>query len=459
MDDPASLSLILSLIPVGLLLVLSGFFSSAETAVFSLTKLQVQRLREENTRVNRTIVRFVDNPNRLLITSLLGNIFVNTAFVTLMTSIALAAGAYAPWSDGVTLSLSMVVTTVVLLIFGEIAPKTYAIRNAETVSRLIAVPLAGTAVALTPIRRVMRLVVDLVARTLGSSADDADAVTEEEIREVVSTGEASGTIEEGERELIHRIFELRELMAKDVMVPRTEMVCVETDERVRDVLALAESVGHSRLPVYEGRMDNVVGIFHVKDYPLWYGSDIADATLESLIAGETSTTDQGTLIRPPLFLPETKRLDAVLLDFSNEGTQMALLLDEYGGTAGVVTLEDIVEEIVGEIMDEYDEQAEPELGSELNLDALTRDGVNFPAKTTLRTAGRLLRVTFDAESGDTLGGYVYTLFGRLPAVGEAAEDEHGFAFEVRTMSGTRIQQVVVRRQEPAGEGGGPEGES
>ena len=119
MDDPASLSLVLSLIPVGLLLVLSGFFSSAETAVFSLTKVQVQRLREDNSRVNRTVVQFVDNPNRLLITSLLGNIFVNTAFVTLMTSIALSVGTNAGWSDGVTLAGSMVVTTVVLLIFGE----------------------------------------------------------------------------------------------------------------------------------------------------------------------------------------------------------------------------------------------------------------------------------------------------------------------------------------------------
>ena len=448
MDDPASLSLILSLIPVGLLLVLSGFFSSAETAVFSLTKVQVQRLREDSTLVNRTVVQFVDNPNRLLITSLLGNIFVNTAFVTLMTSISLSAGAMAGWGPGATLVGSMVVTTVVLLIFGEIAPKTYAIRNAERVSQLIAVPLWATAVALTPIRRIMRYVVDSVARLLGSGGHDADAVTEEEIREVVSTGEAGGAIEEGERELIHRIFELRELMAKDVMVPRTEMVCVETDETVRDVLSLAESVGHSRLPVYEENVDNIVGIFHVKDYPQWYGSDIADATLASLISREGSTTAKGTLIRPPLFVPDTKRLDALLVDFSTEGTQMAMLLDEYGGTAGVVTLEDIVEEIVGEILDEYDDQAEPELGSELNLDTLRRDGIDFPAKTPLKTAGRLLRVTFDAESGDTLGGYVYTLFGRLPELGESIADEHGFAFEVTMMSGTRIQHIVVKRQEP-----------
>ncbi|MEO2006445.1 MAG: hemolysin family protein [Candidatus Poribacteria bacterium] len=444
MDDPASLSIVLNLVPIVALLVLSGFFSSAETAVFTLTKVQVQRLREENTLVNRTIVEFVDNPNRLLITSLLGNIFINTAFVTLMTSIALSVGETAEWNPGATLVGSMVVTTVVLLIFGEIAPKTYAIRNAERVARLIAVPLWGTAVALTPIRRVMRMVVDLVARVLGSGAHDADAVTEEDIREVVSTGEAAGSIEEGERELIQRIFELRELTAKDVMVPRTEMVCVETDQRVRDVLTVAETVGHSRLPVYEDRMDNIVGIFHVKDYPQWYASDIADATLASLIS-EGSTTAQGTLIRPPLFLPETKRLDALLLEFSNQGIQMAVLLDEYGGTAGVITLEDIVEEIVGEILDEYDDQAEPELGSELDLDTLRRDGVDFPAKTTLKTAGRLLRVTFDTESGDTLGGYVYTLFGKLPAVGEVMVDEHGFAFEVTAMTGTRIQHVVVRR--------------
>lgn len=453
--DPASLGFLLGLAPVGVLLVMSGFFSSAETAIFSLTKVQVQRLREDDTLVNRKIVQFVDNPNRLLITSLLGNIFINIAFVTLMTSMALSLGKALAWSQGATLAGSMVVTTVVLLIFGEIAPKTFAIRNAERVARLIAVPLWGTAVALTPLRRVMRAIVDAVGRALGS-ADDADAVTEAEIRDVVSTGEAEGSIEEGERELIHRIFELRELMAKDVMVPRTEMVCVETDQIVRDVLALAESVGHSRLPVYAGHVDNIVGVFHVKDMPQWYGSDIGDVTLESLISQGGSTTAQGTLIRPPLFLPDTRRLDALLLDLSNEGTQMATLLDEYGGTAGIVTLEDIVEEIVGEILDEYDEQAEPELGSELDLDTLRRDGVDFPAKTTLKTAGRLLGVAFDVESGDTLGGYVYTLFGRLPSVGESVADEHGFDFEVTRMSGTRIQNIIVKRQEESDHAATPE---
>lgn len=454
MDDPASLRIVLNLVAVGALLVLSGFFSSAETAVFTLTKVQIQRLREGHTLADRTIVRFVDNPNRLLITSLLGNIFINTAFVTLMTSVALYVGALGDWNPGATLAGSMVVTTAVLLIFGEIAPKTYAIRNAERVARLIAVPLWGAAVILTPIRRVMRMVVDLVARALGSAGHDADAVTEEEIREVVSTGEAAGSIEESERELIHRIFELRELVAKDVMVPRTEIVCVRTDERVRDVLAIAGQVGHSRLPVYEENVDYIVGIFHVKDFPQWYSSDIVESTLASLIS-DGSTTDQGTLIRPPLFLPETKRLDALLIDLSNEGTQMAVLLDEYGGTAGVVTLEDIVEEIVGEILDEYDERAEPELGSELNLDALRRDGVTFPAKTSLKTAGRLLRVAFDAGSADTLGGYVYTLFGKLPEIGETMVDEHGFTFQVTAMTGTRVQQVVVKRDQGHGKSPDP----
>ena len=379
MDDP-SLSLYLGPALIVTLLTFSAFFSSAETAIFSLTKVTIQRLREaESSRSSRAILAFVENPRRLLITSLLGNTFVNIAFATIVTSMVWQFGTHLfGWSDATSLVVATVSSTFVLLLFGEIAPKTYAIQNSERVSRWIAPPLWFISVVLAPIRAVMRFIVDGVIRLIGGAPVGESSVTQEEIREVVVSGEAGGVIESHERKLIDRIFELRESQAKDVMVPRMEMICVESVKTLRDALLVARSVGHSRIPIYEGNVDNIIGVLNVKDVPATYADPaIKDRSLTEIIASESTgnSVETETLIRSPLVLPETRRLDSLLRDFSDEGAQMAILIDEYGGTAGLVTLEDIVEEIVGEIMDEYDELIEPELVEEWTPELMRTQGV------------------------------------------------------------------------------------
>ena len=449
MDDLATGFDALTFIGLGALLLLSALFSSSETAVFSLTKLQVQRLRDENSRVSRSLVRFLDDPRHLLITSLVGNNLVNTAFATLVASLMLRVTMpFYGWDVGSTLTVSMVVSTLLLLLCGEISPKTYALRYADRVTRWVAIPLTTVSWTLTPIRIVIRAVLDGVGRLFGvRDLTRNELVTKEEFRKTVNDGEATGALGEHERDFIHRIVELREMSARDIMVPRTEMICVESVVTLESALDAARRVGHSRVPVYEGNVDNIVYVLHVKDYPKWHRIGVLEHSLRDIHERRTEFLRNGneTLLRKPLFLPETKRLNALLRDFAVEGTQMAILLDEYGGTAGLITLEDIVEEITGEIVDEFDALLEPDLTENLSPDVLYREGMIFTAKLSLRIAARLLRTPLDTEIADTVGGYVFSLFDRVPSVGESVEDANRLSFQVVAMTGTRIQKLLVRR--------------
>jgi len=443
MNDPPTELDLPTLVGLGALLLLSGVFSSAETALFTLTQLEVQRLREENTRVSRAVLRLLNDPRQLLITTLVGNNLVNTAFATLVASLMLrVAETLFGWEVDLALGVSMGVSIGLLLLFGEIAPKTYALRHAERLARWVAVPLMLWAWVLTPVRVVIRAVVDGIGNLFGiPHLARSELVTTEEFRKTVNDGEATGALDEHERDFIHRIVELRELCARDIMVPRTEMVCVESDVSLQSALDVARRVGHSRIPVYEGNVDKIVYVLHVKDYPKWHRAGVLELPLREI--AQRRAEGEETLLRKPLFLPETKRLPALLRDFAVEGTQMAILLDEYGGTAGLITLEDVVEEITGEILDEYDALLEPE--QNWGPETWGEEEVLLPAKLSLRIAARLLRVPLDTGIADTVGGYVFSLFDRVPVVGESVEDENRLTYQVVAMTGTRIQKVLVRR--------------
>ncbi|GIX05711.1 MAG: hemolysin [Candidatus Poribacteria bacterium] len=450
MDDPSTLfSFSPFLLPI--LLLFSAFFSSAETAVFSLSAWEVHRLRERPVGINRMLLGLVDNPRRLLITSLIGNTFVNIGFATLFTSLSLRIvhdrmGA----ATSTALTVATVGSTALLLLFGEIAPKTYAIRYAYRMARLVAPVLWLFSWLLTPLRWLVRLAVDLTLRVVGAQGMEVSGtVTQEEIREIVRSGEEMGALAETEGRVIERILELREMTAKDIMVPRTDMVAVPITTSVEEALQVAKVAGHSRLPVYQQTLDQVVAIFVVKALPrVRHLPGLMEKSLGTLLEElSRSPRTRETLLHSPLIVPESRRLDALLRDFSQAGIQMAIVVDEYGGTAGLVTLEDVIEVIVGQIVDEYDELIEQDLGEELTGEALER-GIQLPARMSLRLARRLLRAPLHSQEADTLGGYVYHLLGRVPVPGETVQDEQGFEFAVIAMSGARIQRVLVRRLRP-----------
>jgi CBS domain containing-hemolysin-like protein len=256
-------------------------------------------------------------------------------------------------------------------------------------------------------------------------------LTAEELIAVVEGGEEEGALEEGEREMIHSIFEFGDTMAREVMVPRIDMVSIEVSESLDAALNVVAEKGHSRIPVYEERVDQIVGILYAKDL------------LRVIRSRGQEPIALRDLVRKPYFVPETKKIDELLREFQREKSHIAIVVDEYGGTAGIVTLEDLLEEIVGEIHDEYDRE-------EPLFVALPGGGARVAAKIGIDDLGERMGVTLPAEGYDTLGGYLYQLIGSVPKSGEVAVDEN-FRYTVEKVVGQRITVVRLDRvdREPA----------
>ncbi|MCZ6678714.1 MAG: hemolysin family protein, partial [Candidatus Poribacteria bacterium] len=330
-------------IGLGLLLLLSALFSGSETALCALNKVQIERLRTEKKKSSFAIVNFVDDPRRLFITILLGNTFINTAYATIAYS--LLRRLLAAYLSGVAeFVIGTILITLPLLIFGEITPKTYAIKYAETFARITARLLWGFSLLISPLRMVLRGITNVLIPLFGGSHIPAeDPVTPEDFKAIVNTHE-EGALQADEREILDNILELRDIEAKEIMAPRTEMVAIDTSLTIQEALDRAKAEGFSRIPIYRKQIDNICGVFHVKDLPLWRNMPIRDRTIEDFLATRHLLQQphaQHTLVRPPFFVLETKKIANLLTELVHEKTKMAILVDEYGGVSGIVTIEDI----------------------------------------------------------------------------------------------------------------------
>jgi putative hemolysin len=434
--------IILQLAGLGLLLSLSAFFSGSETALFSLSKIQTERLRQENGKRGAVVAGLLDNPRRLLITILVGNMFVNVASASLVASFTTALLG----NKGVGIAVG--ITTVLLLIFGEITPKTVAVHNAEPISKLVAYPIKFFSKLIFPLRVVLRSVTNTLMRLVaGGSIPVEDRFTTEEFRAMVEVAEEEGSIKEHEKEMLHTIFELRSISAAEIMVPRTEMVCASEESNFQQIFDLARTVGRSRIPVYRDDTDHITGIVYIRDFPTWRHFDIYNMTVKQFLQerGKLLPRRKDTLVRQPIFVPETRAAVDLFQDFRNKGAQMAILLDEYGGTAGLVTMEDLVEELVGEITDEYDATSE-------SFRRLDDSSTLVAGGTSIRNVNRKLELQLTAEEEmDTIGGYVTHLFGRIPNRGEVFSAE-GLEFEIAEADRQRITYVIIRRISGIGDG-------
>jgi len=329
------------------LLALSAFFSGSETALFSLSRVQVQRLRKKGGRGGRAVAELLALPRRLLITILVGNMVVNVASASLVASVA--TGLLGHSGVGVAIGL----TTLLLLIFGEVTPKTFAVRNAEAVSRAAAVPLLWLSRAIWPLRVVLRGITTAVLFVLRQGhVQSAPVLTQREFRAALEVGEEEGVIDELEHEMVERIFEFRDLDAREVMVPRTEMACVDEHTTVAAALEVARSSRRSRLPVHTGDLDEVWGIFDVRDLPSWRGRGVEGRTIREVVeqTDAMAPPPKRPLVRPAFLVPETRHVGDLMRDMRHSGEHMAILLDEYGGTAGLVTLQQFVDELVGGVL-------------------------------------------------------------------------------------------------------------
>jgi len=424
---------------LGFLLFLSAFFSGSETALFSLSKVQVERFRQGRTKRGNNVVRLLNNPRRLLITILVGNMFVNVAAASLVASFATALMG----NTGV--GVAVVFTTILLLIFGEVTPKTIAVHNAESISKLVAYPIQLFSELIFPLRIVLRAVINFFIRLLGiGSIPVEDRLTTEELKVMVNIAKEEGSIKEQEKQMLNTIFDLRSITAAEIMVPRTEMVCISGDSTLQQAFDLARTEGLSRIPVYKENLDHIYGMLLVRDFPLWRHYDILQMTIEQFQQDRQKLWPGGrkTLIRQPFLVPETRTAMGLFQDLRDNGVHLAILLDEYGGTSGLATMEDLVEELVGEIIEEYDGQGDDASEHLRRLDHFT---TLVSGGTSIRNVNRKLGLNLPVEEDiDTIGGYVFHLFGRVPENGEIFSAD-GLEFKVEGLDRQRITHVVIKK--------------
>ncbi|MFZ1986389.1 MAG: hemolysin family protein [Desulfatitalea sp.] len=397
-----------------ILLVLSGFFSSAETSLFSISRSKARYLAKQKGKANQLIHRMKSNPHRLLTTVLIGNNVVNIAASALATQLALQL------FPDFALGLATGVMTFLILVFGEVFPKSVATNNNLLIARAIIFPLYWFSLICRPIVFLLDFIPKLTGRI-----KKAPSVTEEELMSFVEVVREEGEIKEEEQKLIHRIFEFDDTNASEIMTPRADMFVIEADEPL-DLQAIAEQ-GFTRIPVIEKTIDNVVGILNVKD-------------ILTHQAKHKELPDVRQLMRPPYFVPEHKKLDSLMKQFKKRKNHMAIVVDEHGGVSGLITLEDALEELVGEIRDETDKE-EPLIVKRKNKEWVVI------GKADIDEVNEVIGMNIpDSAEYDTFSGYVLEQIGRIPSENE--EYSLGdFQVVIKSMDGNRIKEFIVRQIE------------
>jgi len=394
------LLIVLLIICVGL----SGFFSGAEIALSSLDKLTLKSLVKENKRKGRWIEALVSKPSQWLITVLIGNNLVNIAAGSLAT---ILVGQLIGGTPGKVAGIATGVVTFIILLFGEIVPKRYCQQHARTISLRIAGPLLLLSRVFDPIVKALTFLSQIILRIVGiRDVRMQHPVTEQEIHTLIDIGGEEGALEEGEEELAHSALEFDETQVKEIMVSRTKMVCIEQEATLSELIELVKKSGYSRIPVYYKNIDNIVGLAYIKDV-----LNLLPEINEDLRVRE--------IMHPPLFVPYTARLSELFRKLQKEKTHLAIVVDEYGGVAGIVTMEDLLEEIVGEIEDEYDRERE-------KIQVLKDGSILIEADTDIDEINDRLNIHLPEKTAifESIGGFIISLLGRIPERGETIRYEN-----------------------------------
>ena len=409
---------------------LYAFFSSSETAMFSLTRSQIDDLAKRSDHTARRLLRHLSDPRRLLIILLTGSTAVSILAATLAALITSNFIGEAEIPRWLFYTLDVAVVTLVLLIAGEILPKLIAIHDPLKWSLRFSGLLSVMAWVLTPVIAVLLPFTETVARVLGIEKRKL-WISEDEIKTLVEVGEEHGALETSEKELIHSIFEFGDTIVREIMVPRTDMVCLDASSPLEKLLDMIQSSQHTRIPIFDGAIDNIVGILHTKDLLTHYPLD--------------EKFDLRRAIRPAIFVPEGKLIHELLKQLQEQRQHMAIAVDEYGGTAGLVTLEDVIEEIVGEIQDEHD--AERPLWTRVDERTVVVD-----AKVDVETVNTVLDADVIPTDQDfeTLGGFLLAEIGDFPEAKTSVE-YHNFEFIIEEIRAHRLGRVRIVKREALAE--------
>lgn len=441
MPDPDG-NILFYLVLLVLLIAVNAYFAMSEIAIIGLNDAKLKKQAEDGDRKAKKLGRMLEVPSRFLATIQVGvtlsGLLASAVAADTFAEMLVQALAFTGVSPAVIRVVSLVVITVLLsfftLVFGELVPKRIAMKYPERVAFAVCGSLSFLAALERPFVALLSKTTDGIVRLFGINPhDDPEDVTEEEIRMMVDVGNERGVIEESDREMINNIFEFDDRTAEDVMTHRTEILGVEADEdSIDDMLEIAIKEGFSRIPVYEDTLDDIVGIIYAKDLlPYWGKEDRAELKIRDLM-------------RPALYVPESNRCKDLFREFQEKKVQMAVVVDEYGGTSGIVTMEDLLESIVGNIQDEYDDEEEEV--SRIADGIFTIDG-----SVDLEEVSRLLDIEIPEDTGyDTLGGLITDILGRIPG-----EEEHpsvvvsDVEFTVMQVEDRRIARVRAEKKPPS----------
>lgn len=440
MDDPGSMSagnIIVKLVILLALILVNAFFAMSELAIISLNDNKIDKMAEDGNKKAKKIVKLTENSSKFLSTIQIGvtlagfltSASASTTFASMITDALRGTVVYNALGEGLINGIAVVIVTIIMsyfsLVLGELVPKKIAMQVPEKISFKIVDILLLFSKLFAPLVKILSVSTNAVVRLLGFNPHaDEETVTEEEIRMMVDVGGEKGVIEDVQKEMINNIFEFDDLDAGDIMTHRTDMVAVEVGDDLSEVVDTAVSEGYSRIPVYEDDQDNIIGIVYVKDLLAYVGKKMPAKSLRDIM-------------RTPMYVPESKICGDLFKEMTEKRTQMAVVVDEYGGTAGIVTLEDIVEAIVGNIQDEYDN--EDEEISKINETTFTIDGM-----TNLEEVAELTGTELPEGSYDTVAGFIIKELGLLPEEGKTYEVNYkNLKLTVLSVDERRIDKVRV----------------
>ena len=419
MDSAVPLQLVILI----LLILLSAFFSSAETALTTVNKLRVQTLIEQENKTAKTLSKVIEDSGKLLSTILIGNNIVNMSASSLTT--VMVTNLFGNTAVGIGTG----VITLLILIFGEITPKTLAATHAEPIALAYARIIYGLMKIMTPIIFVVSNLANGVMFLLRIDPNAKNnTLTEHELRTIVNVSQENGVIENEEKQMIYNVFDFGDSVAKDVMVPRIDMTCVDVESTYEELIEIFKVHKHTRFPVYEDNTDNIIGIINVKDLIL-------------LSPGEDFSIRN--ILRSPYFTYEYKTTASLMVDMRKASVNLAIVLDEYGATAGLITLENLLEEIVGEIRDEYDEDEEEDI-----KEILPGKEYQVLGSAKLNDINEQLNLKLDSEDYDSIGGYIIEQLDKLPVQGQSVTLPSGLRLVVEKTSKNRVELVHLYLPEP-----------
>ncbi|EYE88875.1 hypothetical protein Q428_05745 [Fervidicella metallireducens AeB] len=432
--DASPSSILLDFLLILILIFLNAFFAASEMAIVSLNKNKLNFLAEEGNNNAKLLTKLLSEPSRFLATIQVG---ITLAGFFASASAATGISKYLsiflkrfdiPGSDQISLVVVTIILAYITLVFGELLPKRIALQKSEEIAMFAVKPILFLSIVALPFVRFLTISTNALVKIFGFSLENLEEkVSEEEIRSLIEVGEENGVINEIEKDMIDGIFEFDDTLAKEIMTPRTNVFAIDIETPTKELIDEVLEEQYSRIPVYEDSIDNIIGILYMKD--LFY----------HLRKSDVDSINIRDILRPAYFVPETKNIDALFRELQSTKNHMAILIDEYGGFSGLATIEDLIEEIMGNIQDEYDTNDDEEYIKKIDSNTYIVSGL-----VSIDDINEALKINLPSDDFDTIGGFVVTLLGSIPKENEDHTIEYeNLIFKIEKLDEKRIEEIKI----------------